>query len=126
MNLEMNGVETSSRAPRSWVIVGLLSTSLMLLSGCTWVALAPEAEQVRVAGNDAVEGCQRVGTTKARTKTKVGFFARGDEKVAEELRTLARNDAPELGGNTVVADGPVTADGMQRFGVYDCPEGSGQ
>jgi len=108
------------------VIVGSLFTSLMLLSGCTWVALAPEAEQVRVARTDAVEGCERVGTTKARTKTKVGIFARGDEKIAEELATLARNDAPELGGNTVVADGPVTADGVQRFEVYDCPEGGGQ
>ena len=35
---------------------------------------------------------------------------------------LARNDAPELGGNTVVAEGPITAEGMQRFGVYACPE----
>jgi hypothetical protein len=71
--------------------------------------------------SNVIEGCTRVGTTKTRTKLKVGFFTRGEKKVAEELATLARNDAPELGGNTVVADGPVDADGMQRFSIYDCP-----
>lgn len=93
-------------------------------SGCTWVALAPEAEAVRISGTDEVEGCTRVGTTKTRTKSKVGIFARGEKKVAEELSTLARNDSVELGGNTVVAEGPVSAEGTQRFVIYDCPSKS--
>ena len=93
----------------------------MALSGCTWVALAPDAESVRIGSGDALDGCTQVGTTKARTKVRVGIFARGEAKVAEELATLARNDAPELGGNTVVAEGPVSADGVQRFTIYDCP-----
>ena len=102
----------------------MVSMSCLLLagpSGCTWVALSPAAEGVQVRARDALEGCTRVGTTKARTKARVGIFARSEEKVAEELATLARNDAPDLGGNTVVAEGPVEADGVQRFAVYDCP-----
>jgi hypothetical protein len=91
------------------------------LSGCTWVALTPEAESVRIGTVDEQADCTRVGTTKARTKSKIGIFARGQKKVAEELSTLARNDSVELGGNTVVADGPVTAEGTQRFTIYDCP-----
>ena len=88
------------------------------------MALAPEAEAVRIAGTNDVEGCTRVGTTKVRTKSKIGIFARGEKKVAEELSTLARNDSVELGGNTVVAEGPVSAEGVQRFAIYDCPSGS--
>jgi hypothetical protein len=103
----------------------IVATSLIIfttaLSGCTWVALTPDADGVRVTASDALDACTQVGTTKARTKVRVGFFARSEKKVAEELATLARNDAPELGGNTVVAEGPVSADGVQRFAIYDCP-----
>jgi len=105
---------------RSLVIATTLVFS-MALSGCTWVALAPDSEGVRIGASDALDGCTRVGTTKARTKVRVGVIARSEKKVADELTTLARNDARELGGNTVVADGPVSADGVQRFSIYDCP-----
>jgi hypothetical protein len=100
------------------------SLSVLLLAGataCTWVELTPAAEGVQVLTGSPPEGCKKVGTTKARTKTSVGIFDRSDAKVAEELATLARNDAPELGGNTVIAQGPVEAEGIQRFDVYDCP-----
>lgn len=107
--------------------VVLISSFVLLLAGapvgCTWVKLAPGAEGVRVAEPSATAACERVGTTKARTKSSVGIFPRSDEKVATELETLARNDAPELGGNTVVAEGPVDEEGVQRFGVYACPSG---
>jgi hypothetical protein len=107
---------------------GFLVSSLAVLIaiapvGCTWVALTPEAESVRVVPPEATAACERVGSTKARTKASVGIFPRSDEKVAEELETLARNDAPELGGNTVVAEGPVDEEGVQRFGIYACPTG---
>jgi hypothetical protein len=107
------------------VLVSFISIFVAFGSaGCTWVKLTPEADSVRVSSEDMLEGCTKVGTTKARTKTRIGFIARSEKKVAEELATLARNDAPELGGNTVVAEGSVDADGMQRFAVYDCPTGS--
>ena len=109
---------------RSFAISTLLISLATASFGCTWVALAPEAGNVQLATPEAIEGCTRVGTTKARTKPTVGFFARSEKKVAEELATLARNDAPELGGNTVVAEGPVSADGTQRFAIYDCAESS--
>lgn len=105
---------------RSSVISMLLVAFIAPISACTWVALTPEAERVEVRSSDSLNGCHKVGTTKARSKASVGIFARSDEKVAEELATLARNDAPELGGNTVVADGPVAKDGTQRFTIYSC------
>ena len=106
---------------RSLAVATVLIALITNLSGCTWVALAPDADQVRIGGSDGVDECTRVGTTKARTKVRIGIFARNEEKVARELTTLARNDALELGGNTIVAEGPVSADGMQRFAIYDCP-----
>lgn len=105
-------------------LTGTAVTMLVLAlagSGCAWVALTPDAANVHVESTDRIGDCELVGTTKARTKSNVGIFARSEEKVAEELATLARNDAPELGGNTVVAEGPVSNDGTQRFSIYACP-----
>jgi len=99
----------------------LVLLALSLLSGCTWVAVAPDATHVRIAPSDTLGDCKQVGTTKTRTKARIGIFVRSEKKVAQELETLARNDAPELGGNTIAAEGPVSADGMQRFAIYDCP-----
>ena len=106
---------------RSFAATTILIVFSMALSGCTWVALAPDADGVQIGASDALENCEKVGTTKARTKTKVWIFSRSEKKVAKELTTLARNDAPELGGNTVVAEGPVSTDGVQRFSIYKCP-----
>lgn len=106
---------------RSLVLATIVLISTTALSGCTWVALAPDADGVQIGETNALDDCVQVGTTKARTKTSVWIFSRSDKKVAEELTTLARNDAPELGGNTVVAEGPVSADGAQRFAIYKCP-----
>ena len=76
---------------------------------------------MQIGASDALDECIQVGTTKARTKARIGIFLRNEKKVARERATLARNDAPELGGNTIVANGPVSADGMQRFAIYDYP-----
>jgi hypothetical protein len=111
-------VNQSIRTPTRLFV---LSLGLAAIWGCTWVSVTPEAEQVHVASSDSLSDCTQVGTTKARTKIRLGIFARSEKKVAQELETLARNDAPELGGNTVVAEGAVDADGMQRFAIYACP-----
>jgi len=109
---------------RSLAIATVLIILTTSFSGCTWVALAPDADGVRIGASDALDQCTQVGTTKARTKVRIWIFARSKEKVARELTTLARNDAPELGGDTIVATGPVSADGVQRFAIYDCPVAS--
>lgn len=113
--------------PNSWIAeakralgAGLILS--MLTTSCSWVKLEPGAENVQVSKSAAVEDCKLVGSTRARTKSRLGIFARSSEKVSEELQTIARNDAPALGGDTIVADGPITAEGIQRFSVYDCSE----
>ena len=113
-----------SISPFSLLPLTVALVSVLGTTGCTWVELTPAAESTHLGAVDELEGCKKVGSTKTRTKTHIGFIKRSEEKVNEELRTLARNDAPELGGDTVVPDGPVDKDGMQRFTVYDCPDDS--
>ena len=85
-----------------------ISASLLLCSiaGCTWVPLTPTGESVQVTRSSAnIAGCERVGSVTAQTRSRVGIFARGEKKILEELKTLARNDAAEMGADHVVAEG---------------------
>jgi hypothetical protein len=41
--------------------------------------------------------------------------------VALELETLAKNDAVDLGANTILAEGSPSIDGVQHFRAYRCP-----
>jgi hypothetical protein len=88
--------------------------------GCTWVPLDPQAEAIRVRAAGDVSGCERIGKTGTRVADRIGPFARGERKIRQELETLARNEAAEMGGNAVAPLGEV-AGGEQDFGIYRCP-----
>lgn len=89
------------------------------LAGCTWVKLEAEADAVVVAAAEAVTDCERLRSTRVSVLDHVGVLKRKQSKVARELETLARNNALEFGGDTVVAAGPVAA-GEQSFIIYRC------
>ena len=93
-----------------------------LLNACTWVKTTPEGEPVSVATADAVSDCVRKGKVTVSLKNRVAGVERKPTKVATELATLARNEGAQLGGDTVVAETPVS-DGSQVFGVYQCKGG---
>lgn len=100
-----------------------LSTASLLalgLSACSWVPLSPLGEQVFVMNAEQAENCERVGQTTSKVLNKVGFLKRTESQKAEELQTLARNEAANMGGNAIVPASEVT-DGRQRFFVYRCP-----
>ena len=101
--------------PYPWLI---LATAL-LLGGCTWVKPDPGAEQVRLVPASEAQDCQRIGRATASVRDRVAGVQRRAERVGDELADLARNSAIELGGDTIVADSPVT-DGEQRFIIYRC------
>ena len=96
---------------------GLLSAAL--LSGCAWVELKPQGEKVRVLAAQEVGRCKELGRVSANTAAKIGFIARPKGEVQEEVYRLARNNAADMGGDTVVAIGPLI-DGEQLFKVYRC------
>jgi hypothetical protein len=98
--------------------VVLLAT--LLLSACTWVPLAPEAEAIHVVpAGAAPANCEKRGEVVVSVKDKVGFVRRNALKVRDELETLARNEAPGLQANTIQPLGE-PANGEQRFAAVRC------
>jgi hypothetical protein len=93
---------------------------LLLLPGCTFVKLAPEADAVTVVDEQIAAGCRELGNTRVEVLNKVGFFTRSPQKVSDELDTLARNAGVDLNGNAVVPSGPV-AEGKRTYRVLRCP-----
>lgn len=97
--------------------IALLATAG--LPGCAWVDVKPQAEKVRVLAAQEVGRCKALGRVSAVTLAKIGFIARDKGSVQEEVYRLARNNAADMGGDTVVAAGPLI-DGEQPFKVYRC------
>ncbi len=97
--------------------VWLLSAAL--LSGCTWVDLKPKGEKVRILSAHEARRCKELGRVSAVTAAKIGFIARDKGSIQEEVYRLARNNAGDMGGDTIVAAGPLI-DGEQAFKVYRC------
>jgi hypothetical protein len=76
--------------------------------------MAPGASAVKVA-TAAPAGCQPRGEVEVSVKAALGPYERNELRVREELETLARNEAPGLGADTVQAlDGPGTASSVTR------------
>jgi len=98
--------------------VFVLATVIGATAGCTWVHMAPGASAVTVA-TAAPAGCQPRGEVEVSVKAALGPYERNELRVREELETLARNEAPGLGADTVQAlDGP--EDGVQRYAMWRC------
>lgn len=93
---------------------------LPVVSACTWVKMAPGGAQVRVAaaGQD-LSSCERRGEISVSVKDRLGPYSRNDIKVRDELETLARNEAPGLGADTVQPKAAPN-DGEQRFLAFSC------
>ncbi len=95
-----------------------VTTFAAVLSGCTWVHMAPGASKVRVV-ETAPAGCERRGEIEVSVKDSIAFYERNHLKVRDELETLARNEAPGLNADTVQPTAP-PADGAQRFIAWRC------
>jgi hypothetical protein len=89
----------------------------LLMSACTYVKLTPAGENVAVLQLNQVSSCTNTGSTTVSVVNKV-VVNRKPDKVALELRSLARNRAADR-GDTIVAMTPVT-DGEQTFNIYRC------
>jgi hypothetical protein len=91
-----------------------------LIAGCTWVKPTAAGDAVHVGTANEIASCKKLGATHAKTSTKVLFFARSEKKVDAELETLARNEAGDMGGDTIVPQGPTSSEGRRSFDVYHC------
>ena len=97
----------------------LLIAMAVTALACTWAPLTDGGRGVRVLQESEVTQCQKLGRATSKTRDTVALFARNDRKIREEIESLARNEAAELGGDAVVPIGAAT-DGRQSFDVYRC------
>lgn len=87
-------------------------------TACTWVHMAPGASAVRVASAPPA-GCEKRGEVEVSVKHSIAFVDRNPLRVRDELETLARNEAPGLGADTVhPLSEPVR--GSQRYAAWRC------
>lgn len=96
----------------------LLAIVVSATSACTFVHMAPGAQAVRIVEGPPA-GCERRGEITVSVKDSVAFYERNQLRVREELETLARNEAPGLGADSVQPLGP-PVDGEQRFAAWKC------
>jgi len=91
-----------------------------LSSACTWVKVNEEGSSIAVANMANVQNCQKMRNVNVKVKDNfVGSMKRDPNKVATELTNMARNEAVQFGGDTIV---PVSLikEGRQSFDVYKC------
>lgn len=97
---------------------------LLSLSACAWVKPTDRGARVKLAEPTEVSHCRKVGTTTVSVMDNVIGMPRSYRTLSEELSTMARNEAPNLGGDTVVPSSDIV-DGQQQFDVYDCQPDEG-
>ena len=102
---------------------GIYALSLVFsgLTACTWVEPAKEGSEVTLVEASSVETCKKTGNNEFFCQTYAGIVTRSEEKVTEELITLAKNSAAEKGGDSNVAKGPAS-EGSMSFDIYTCGE----
>ena len=96
---------------------------LWLLSACTWVEPTVKGQEITIVEQDdqAIKSCKKLGSVTSMVKHKIGSFHRSEEKVNLELATIAQNEAAEMGGDTIAAEGPAE-NGRRTFSIYKCQQ----
>lgn len=92
---------------------------VLFVCSCSWVKPEYGAEKVALVKLAHIQNCKKVGTVYSNTTNRILGIHRSHKKVNDELLTLAKNEALELGGDTLVALGPVV-EGEQKFDAYRC------
>jgi len=100
--------------------LAVIFTLGLALGGCSFVKVTEQGSSVAVSNASAVQGCTKVSVLTVKTRDNyVGSMKRNPETLAKELTNLARNDAMDAGGDTIVPIGQ-PMDGRQSFDVYRC------
>ena len=95
----------------------LIAALAMSLPACTFVHMAPSATNVKVLAS--APACERRGEAEVSVRHKVGFYERSEAQVHDELETLARNEAPGVGADSISPLGP-PVEGGQSWALWRC------
>ena len=102
--------------PRLFLVV----TAAAMATACSWgIRLDSGGEKVRTAWNGDVGACRDMGKITVSVLDHVGPVGRRDLKVRDELEIMARNQAADLGADTVKPTGE-PHDGEQSWAAYHC------
>jgi hypothetical protein len=95
----------------------LLMAAVLASSGCTFVHMAPGAAKVKVLAS--APNCEKRGEVEVSVKDRLGPYERNEAQVRDEVETLARNEAPGVGADSI---SPITPprDGEQRWAMWRC------
>ena len=95
----------------------LLMGCLLSMPACTFVHMAPNAGKVKVLAS--APSCEKRGEAEVSVRHKVGFYERSEAQVRDELETLARNEAPGVGADSISPLGP-PVEGGQSWALWRC------
>lgn len=99
-------------------VLAVVSVALSV-SACNWVKPIDGSEEVRLLKASEVKACQKLGGTTSFVKNKIAGIERNRRTVIDELITLGKNQAVEMGGNVIVSRGPMH-DGKMKFHIFKC------
>ncbi|OPX54424.1 protein of unknown function [Oceanospirillum multiglobuliferum] len=97
----------------------VISLSLVLISACNWVKPVEGSDQVNLVQASNLTGCQKLGHTTSFVKDQVAGLARNQKTVTEELVTLGKNQAVEMGGDSIVQTSELK-EGKMEFEIFRC------
>ena len=104
---------------RKTLKIALMLTSVLLLSACSWVQPLPGAYGVALLDANDVKQCKKLGSTTTSVLSRVGIYDRNTAAMKKDLILLARNEAVNMRGDTIVAISPVV-EGRMEFAIYKC------
>lgn len=98
-----------------------LAPSALLLGGCSSTMIGERlgADQVVLADATQVSKCKSLGRTTLSVLSSLGPITRSAEAVEDNLLQMARNEAVDKGGDTVVK-GASMEYGKRSYEIFKC------
>ncbi len=98
-----------------------LALSVLLLGGCSSTMIGERlgADQVVLADATQVSKCKSLGRTTLSVLSSLGPITRSAEAVEDNLLQMARNEAVDKGGDTVVK-GTSMEYGKRSYEIFKC------
>lgn len=102
-------------------LLSSIAAAALLLGGCSSTLIGERlgADQIVVADATQVGKCKSLGRTTVSVLATLGPITRGNDTVEDNLAQLARNEAIDKGGDTVVKGNSLEY-GKRSFEIFKC------